>query len=127
MGHINSTHSTTVCKLCGDQIDAGWLERHQARCEKRTPEARIAARESRIAGRESYRRAMRAKRGLPQSDASIERPPTIGKPKLNVLFPNGNSKGGKCLSLTISIDFDTLRELLIQLAPSLNIDKVEIR
>jgi hypothetical protein len=119
-------HATTACRYCHQPIDIGWLDRHEAACQKRTPEERAAENKKRAGQREYYRswyRAQRAaKRGVP-AVAKNGNGRVARRHQGHSLFTNGS---GKRLSATISIDFKSFREVLLQLAPMLSIDKVEV-
>jgi hypothetical protein len=108
--------TSSPCRYCHADIGTGQLSKHEAACRKKTPAERTEATELRARqrqwSRQHYQRgvAVVPKRG-------------VGRPSHRSLFTNGN---GRRLSATISIDFKSFREVLLQLAPMLSIDKVEV-
>lgn len=107
---------TATCRYCHDEIGMGQMSKHEPVCQKRTPAHRAEAKAQRVRQREynrsNYQNSLEvvAKRG-------------VGRPSHHSVWGNGN---GKRLSATISIDFKSFREMLLQLAPMLSIDKVEV-
>ena len=112
-------HKFTACRYCADQIDVAYLARHEARCKTMTPEERATDKKNRLKAREAYRASVRIP--LKKTVPAIKHR-RVGRPH-NSLFTNGH---GRRLSATISIDFKSFREVLLQLAPMLSIDKVEV-
>lgn len=121
-------HKFASCRYCADEVDASYLPRHEAKCKTQTVEEREAERLKRKDAREAYRKkhnvTTREKYRASMAVAIAKKRP-VGRPpgSHTRFFTNGH---GKRLSATISIDFKTFRTLILQLAPSLSIDKVEV-
>ena len=100
------TLPTKACKYCADQINQGWLDRHEARCRHRTDEERAHAKQTRIDGRERYR-------------ASVKQP---------VAHTNGHVRHvGRRVSITISVDYNKFVKVVSELFPSLSIDEMGVK
>lgn len=115
-------HKFTACRYCADQIDVQYLVRHEANCKTATPEEREESKRTRSAAREAYRKSVRLPVGNPKP-RTIRRNRQLPSHHSQSVWANGN---GRRLSATISIDFKSFRELLLQLAPQISIDKVEV-
>ena len=119
-------HEFKNCRYCADEVDVSYLERHEAKCKTLSVEERERERLKRKSARDAYRKnhnlnreKYRASMAVPTVKKRVGRPPGSH----NSVWANGH---GKRLSATISIDFKTFRTLILQLAPSLSIDKVEV-
>lgn len=112
-------HKTASCRYCADQVDVEWLARHEAKCKTATPAERADNKKHRTQARERYRASMR----VPVEAPKRRKRGPYRKRELPSVWTNGN---GRRLSATISIDFKSFREMLLQLAPMLSIDKVEV-
>lgn len=106
--------ATDTCRYCHDKIGAGQMDKHTVVCAKRTPAERAEAAESRVRQREYSRTHWLQQKQLQVAKKSHH---------AQSVWVNGN---GRRLSATISIDFKSFREMLLQLAPMLSIDKVEV-
>jgi hypothetical protein len=107
--------SKTACRYCHDEISENALARHEKVCQKATPKERAKRLQFRTWRRNTPTRQ-------PNYVIPAPKQPRGPYTKHNV-FANGN---GRRLSATISIDFKSFREVLLQLAPMLSIDKVEV-
>lgn len=125
-GHF--THKFASCRYCADEVDAGVLPRHEAKCQTLTPDERELEQKKRKLARDAYREKHNLRsRGRYRASMAV---PTVAKKRVgrppgshNSVWANGK---GKRLSATISIDFKSFRQMLLQLAPLLSIDKVEV-
>jgi len=105
------------CKICGDLIGTGRLADHQRLCSKRSPEERDSARKARNYARRKVRGT-----SVAVSNSKVAQVPRRHTRHHSLLL-NGS---GRRLSATISLDFKILRRLILELAPHLSIDKVEV-
>lgn len=120
--------SSTTCRYCHQEIGRGQMPMHEASCRRKSPAERTEATKLRIKqrgyGRTHWNRRQQAQYGagvpaLKNGARPVGRPPG----QHYSFWANGN---GKRLSATISIDFKHFRALILELAPSLSIDKVEV-
>jgi len=113
-------HPLSACQYCGDQVADTALKRHELGCKDIGPELRERNRTARL--------KERAKRARAEAKALRER---IREPLKLEANANGYHKplttNGPRLSLTLSVDFDSLRALLFELGPALSIDRVEVK
>jgi hypothetical protein len=112
-------HEKKECRHCHEQIAIGALARHEKDCAKASPEQRQKQKRAREYAAQRADR-QHTNRALVASKKSVANKRAYHR---NGLF---NGRNGRRLYATISVDFKTLRTLILDLAPSLSIDKVEI-
>jgi hypothetical protein len=106
------------CRHCHEPISENAINRHEKNCVKLSPEQREKQKRAR-----AYAQHRPAPNGTVVS-AKMERARgAVTKRHPRGLFADGK---GRRLYATISIDFKTLRTLILDLAPSISIDKVEV-
>jgi len=107
-------YATTACRHCGDSVSKHTLGRHETICAK-LPD--VARRE--LAQKRQYSRQIRDKLG--------SWPKYKRRREIHVNAEQLNSKiDAKRIQLTVSVDLETVRRLLLELAPSFSLDKVTI-
>jgi hypothetical protein len=117
--HERKPHDKKACRFCGDLIGGGRLEHHEKVCANASPEKRKQRKEAREAAAKLYARQRHLSIG-PVNVMNGKKPTPHPQ-----VFMNGNGTG-KRLQATISVDLETLRQLLLELAPSFSLDKVTV-
>jgi len=109
-------HERKECRHCHEQIAVGAHSRHEKQCSKLSPEERAKQTQARLwAAQRADRRPVNGAVVAAKKRGPYRR-------RLGIL-ENGK---GRRLYATISVDFKTLRTLILELAPSISIDKVEV-
>lgn len=99
--------NTVKCTYCGDGISVIRVKAHEKMCAKWTDEQRAERTRLRAYNRNGgHRPVTRSRNNSNQAG-----------------YQNQN---GKRIRLVISLDFDSFREVVMQLAPSFNLDKIEV-